>query len=100
MALHGARHFDVVAVVGCNEIGTHQKQNYFIGVDVLINGRIDLLASFDSSIMPSLNDPLPLEHGKLFFKLVSQCLVSMAVGEKYVRQNGHSRQVGHVDLTP
>lgn len=48
-------------------------------VDMFIDGRINLLASTDPSIMPSVDDPLPPEHRKLLLKLISQPLVSVTV---------------------
>ncbi|MNP62007.1 hypothetical protein D3C76_1572460 [compost metagenome] len=66
---------------------------------MLIDGSIDLLAGIDSSIMPGLDNALTFEHGKLFFELISQRLVSMTIREEYVWQGYDSMQVGRLDLT-
>ncbi|EMS96061.1 hypothetical protein H009_19462 [Agrobacterium tumefaciens str. Cherry 2E-2-2] len=75
MPLHSPLHFDVVAVIGSKKIRTHKKENDVIGVDVVINAGVDVLACTDTPIMPCFNDTLAFQHGKLLFELVSQCFI-------------------------
>ena len=82
VALHGADHLDVIAVVGCEEVRAHQEQHDVRGVELIVDLAVQFLTGANSAIMPSRDHVLAAEHGKMFLKLVSQRLVGVRVGEK------------------
>jgi len=75
--LHRPRHLPLVAIIGREEVGAHQQQNDVVGLDVPVDFPREILTSADPSVVPDLDDPLPLEQRKLLFDLIAQRLVGM-----------------------
>jgi hypothetical protein len=84
--LHRLRHLPFVAVIGREEVGAHQQQNDVVGLDMPVDFFRKILTGTDPSVVPDLDDPLPLEQRKLLFDLVPQRLVGMRIREKHTRQ--------------
>lgn len=68
--LHRAPHFSIIAIIGVDKIRADQEQDDVVGLDVLIDLAAEILASTDTTVMPGLNDALPLHQRELCFKLV------------------------------
>jgi len=62
VALHGASHLDVVAIIRGDEVRADQEKDDFVAVDMVVDGRIDFLTSADPAVMPSVDNALALEH--------------------------------------
>jgi hypothetical protein len=88
MALHRPPHLQLIAIVGINEVGADQKQNYVISLDMLVDLAGKLLPGSDPPIMPGLDDPLPPEERELSFQLVPQRFVSVRVSKEYLGHLG------------
>ncbi len=79
MALHGAQHFLVVAVIRCKEVGADEQQDDVVILDMFADPGVQFLTGSDPAIMPSLDDALPLQHCQLGFELVAQDLIFVRI---------------------
>ena len=67
VALHGSGHFAIVAIIRGYEVWAHEQEDYVGRLHSGINGSVDFLTGTNTTIMPSTDDALPLQHGELFF---------------------------------
>jgi hypothetical protein len=79
LALESDLHFDVVAVVGFDEIGTDKEQDDMRCPHVSIDLRTPFLACTNATVMPINNQTRAAEQGELLFELVPQCFVFMRI---------------------
>ncbi|MNT95457.1 hypothetical protein D3C72_2373390 [compost metagenome] len=79
MALHRARHLDLVAIVGCEEVGADEKKDDLVAIHVLVDRVVDVLTCPDPAIVPSLNHTLALKHGELLFEPIPQLFIGVRV---------------------
>src|SRR5262249_1581912 len=77
-----ASHLDIVAVVGGDEVGTHQQEDDTGGVEVLVNLPLPLARHGDIAVAPTPDDPLPFEDAKVLQQLPEERLVLVGVGEE------------------
>jgi hypothetical protein len=85
MALHGAQHLALVAVVRIYEVRADEQKNDIRFIQILVDGIAQFCPSRDASVVPSRNDTLALQGCQVDFKLIAQLLVLMGIGEKQRR---------------
>jgi hypothetical protein len=61
VALHRTLHFFLVAIFRVKKVGPDEKQDNIVGLDMMIDLFRKMLAAVNPSIMPDLNDALPLK---------------------------------------
>ncbi len=71
MSLQCTRHFPVIAIRRGKKVGTNEKKNDVIAIDVPINRFIDFLACDDPTVVPGFDDSLVLKHRELLLKLIA-----------------------------
>jgi len=69
--------FDSIAVVGCQETGAHEQQDYICLFQLLVNLSINNRSGDKSAVVPRLDKPLMLEGREMLLQLVSVLLVIM-----------------------
>lgn len=62
VARHRTEHLPIVTVIGCEEIGTHEKQDNVGVYKISADARVYVLPGTDPSVVPSLDYALALEH--------------------------------------
>ena len=79
MSLHRARHLQVIAIIGVQEVGAHQKKNDVGGIQVLVDPAMQLLPGRNPSVVPGRDHTLAEQSGKVLLKFVPQGFVGMRV---------------------
>lgn len=82
VTLHRPGHLDLVAIVGREKVGADQKEDDLVGLDVRVDGVVEVAAGDDPAIVPGLDHALALQHRQLRFELVAERLVFVRVGEE------------------
>ena len=82
MALHRTAHFLVIAIIRSKEVGTDQKQDDIVRLDMLVDCRGPFRSGVDPAVVPCLDHALPFQHRELSFQLIAQRLVGVGIGEK------------------
>ena len=82
MALEGALHFEVVAVVRIDKPSRDQQQNDFGGFELLLDCGIPLGPGFDIAVLPGANLALALEEGQVHDQVILKGFIAVGVGDK------------------
>ncbi|MEA2878760.1 MAG: hypothetical protein QOF14_3956 [Hyphomicrobiales bacterium] len=75
VSCHRAHHFFFVAIVGVEKIGTDEKEDDVVGLDMTVDLSRKVLARTNATIVPSRDNALPFEQRQLLLKLVTQSFV-------------------------
>ena len=73
--LQRPNHFDVIAVIGCKEIGAYQKKDNIRSLQLLADFSREVLTCSDAPIVPGCDHVLPPEHREMDLQLISQRLI-------------------------
>ena len=70
------------AVVGRDEVGTHEQENECRILKVSINFVVEMLAGTDFSVVPDGKNATALQDRKMRFERSTKSLVTMRIGDK------------------
>lgn len=90
VTLHRAHHFDVVAVVGRDEVRADQQQNNVRAVELVVDLAVEILAGADAAIVPGCDRALAAEPGEVLLEFVAQRFVRVRIREEDMGHGGTS----------
>ena len=79
------------------KVRAHQQQDDVRTVELVVDLAVQILAGADSAIMPSRDDAVATEPGKVLLEFVAQRFVGVRIGEEDM---GHGRWVDLLGGSP
>jgi len=86
VSLHCPVHFNIIAIVRCEEIGTDEQEDDARRVEISADLSFPFRSRGDAAAVPRLDDALALQETQVLGEFVAQFLALVRVGEKYLNR--------------